>query len=209
MTQRQGSTTTSRSDCAFAKRAEQAREPNKECSDPDCGCHGVIVSNYECPNYATTPTSEPYYQPSTTAQPIFTPKASASREPEPSAVCAECGRFYAEHSRDGIDLPNEAGWKWSESACPVGDFPFHPTKTFRVAARPAVPVGETEEPVQITAVHAIITPVCRANRGIDGALEEAFSRIRKEYAACQNEANQEANFHVLLTVDRKRRAQNP
>ncbi len=53
---------------------------------------------------------------------------------------------------------------------------------------------------QITAVHSIITPICRENRGTLGALEEAFRRIREEYIACQNEANQNANFHVMLAV---------
>ncbi len=48
----------------------------------------------------------------------------------PDAVCEACGRFYAEHSRDALALPNDANWQWSESACPIGEFPFHPTQTF-------------------------------------------------------------------------------
>jgi len=55
----------------------------------------------------------------------------------------------------------------------------------------------------ITAVHAIITPACRSNRGVEGALEEAVRRVREEYLACQNADNANANFHVLLTVERK------
>lgn len=58
----------------------------------------------------------------------------------------------------------------------------------------------------IKAQHAIITKVCRANRTTDGAFDEAVARLRREYVACQNEANQEANFHLVLTVERLERA---
>jgi len=54
----------------------------------------------------------------------------------------------------------------------------------------------------ITAKHAIITPVCRANRTVDGAWEEAVRRLREEYEACQTEGNARANFHLVLTVER-------
>jgi hypothetical protein len=53
------------------------------------------------------------------------------------------------------------------------------------------------------AVHAIITPVCRSNRGDDGALEEAFRRVRAEYEACsQLDCNLTVNYHLVLTVER-------
>jgi len=46
-------------------------------------------------------------------------------------VCDLCGRPEGEHSRDGLDTPNEHGWFWLPNACPVGkDAPFHPTQTF-------------------------------------------------------------------------------
>jgi hypothetical protein len=53
----------------------------------------------------------------------------------------------------------------------------------------------------IKAKHAIITPVCRANRTNVGAFEEAVQRLRDEYAACL-EANEQSNFHLVLTVER-------
>lgn len=53
----------------------------------------------------------------------------------------------------------------------------------------------------IKAVHAIITPTCRINRGEEEALEEAFNRVRKEYFACL-QFNRANNFHLVLTVER-------
>lgn len=55
----------------------------------------------------------------------------------------------------------------------------------------------------IKAVHAIISPTCRTNRGIEGAFDEAVRRLREEYLACQGEHNKDSNFHVVLTVERK------
>ena len=63
----------------------------------------------------------------------------------------------------------------------------------------AVPVGGAPG---IKALHAIISPLCRANRTTEGAFDEAVNRCRTEYLACQNEANAEANFHLVLTVER-------
>lgn len=53
----------------------------------------------------------------------------------------------------------------------------------------------------MTAHHAIITPTCRENRGIDGAINEALMRIRAEYLLCQVPENDGAKFHVVLTVE--------
>lgn len=53
----------------------------------------------------------------------------------------------------------------------------------------------------INAKHAIITPTCRANKGADGAFDEAVGRLREEYAACLD-ANPDSNFHVVLSVER-------
>lgn len=52
----------------------------------------------------------------------------------------------------------------------------------------------------IKAQHAIITPTCRMNR-LD-PFSEAVRRLRREYDACQLEANTGANFHLVLTVER-------
>jgi hypothetical protein len=54
----------------------------------------------------------------------------------------------------------------------------------------------------ITAKHAVITPVCRANRGIAEAFDEAVRRLRDEYLACQTPGNDRAAFHLVLTVER-------
>ena len=54
----------------------------------------------------------------------------------------------------------------------------------------------------IKAVHAIVSKTCRLNRGVDGAFEEAVERLRREYLACQNDANIDANFHIVLSVER-------
>lgn len=51
--------------------------------------------------------------------------------------------------------------------------------------------------------HAIITPVCRKNRTLEGAFEEAVRRLKDEYYAClQYSGNDEADFHLVLTLDR-------
>lgn len=55
----------------------------------------------------------------------------------------------------------------------------------------------------ITAIHAIITPVCRANRGEEGAWEEAVRRLKAEYDACiAIPENAGVKYHVVLTVER-------
>lgn len=57
--------------------------------------------------------------------------------------------------------------------------------------------------VKIKAKHAIISPVCRSNRGDMGAFEEAIERIRQEYLLLKNLAiNIDANFHIILEVER-------
>lgn len=58
---------------------------------------------------------------------------------------------------------------------------------------------------QLTA--AFITPECRANRGVDGAWEEAVSRLRTEYeavvAAWASEPV-EPTLNLRLTMERPR-----
>lgn len=56
----------------------------------------------------------------------------------------------------------------------------------------------------IAAQHAVITPQCRSGKTAGGAFEEAVERLRQEYEACQNDANTDANFHLVLTVERSR-----
>lgn len=51
----------------------------------------------------------------------------------------------------------------------------------------------------LKASHQIITPECRTNRGVDGALDEAFDRIRATYGNCAEiEANANVNWHLVL-----------
>jgi hypothetical protein len=51
--------------------------------------------------------------------------------------------------------------------------------------------------------HAIVTKVCRQNRGRVGAIDEALERIRAAYIdSASADANAVASFHVVLTVDR-------
>lgn len=55
----------------------------------------------------------------------------------------------------------------------------------------------------LRAKHAIVTKVCRANRGVEGAIDEALTRLRDEYLRLvEKDANRNANFHLVLTVDR-------
>lgn len=62
-------------------------------------------------------------------------------------------------------------------------------------------MSETKIP-GIKAKHAIVTPICRANRG-EGALDEALARLRRAYEDLVGlEANAGANFHLVLTVER-------
>ena len=56
-----------------------------------------------------------------------------------------------------------------------------------------------------TALDAIIRPDCRKNRGDNGALDEAFRRIRAEYLACLEgwrAAGKDPVLHVKLTIER-------
>jgi hypothetical protein len=76
-------------------------------------------------------------------------------------------------------------------------------KTIGYALRTvAVLAYEHAQVVGIKAVHAIITPTCRNNRGHIEAFDEAVRRLKNEYLACQGDANADANFHVVLTVER-------
>ena len=51
--------------------------------------------------------------------------------------------------------------------------------------------------------HAIITPLCRANKGLS-ALDEALERLKQEYIDLLSyEVNENANFHFILTVARE------
>jgi hypothetical protein len=54
----------------------------------------------------------------------------------------------------------------------------------------------------IKAQEAVISPTCRANRGVEGAIDEALRRIKDEYMALQILVNVDAKFHVVLTVER-------
>ena len=55
----------------------------------------------------------------------------------------------------------------------------------------------------IQAKHTIITPTCRANRSIHGALDEAVRLLREEYGQLALlPANALAKFHLVLTVER-------
>ena len=54
----------------------------------------------------------------------------------------------------------------------------------------------------IKAKHAIVTPVCRANKG-PAALTEAVNLLVREYEALAGlDANSAADFHFVLTVNR-------
>jgi hypothetical protein len=58
-------------------------------------------------------------------------------------------------------------------------------------------------PSQVTA--AFITPECRANRGTDGAWDEAVARLRVEYdAILEGWKNEPAmpTLNLILTMDR-------
>lgn len=48
---------------------------------------------------------------------------------------------------------------------------------------------------------AIITPVCRANRGIQGAWDEAARRLRTEYLAVAERYSPFATFRLVLFVE--------
>ena len=54
--------------------------------------------------------------------------------------------------------------------------------------------------IQVTA--AFITPECRRSRGVDGAWDEAVSRLRAEYDAVLAGRNDEPTLNLVLTMDR-------
>lgn len=54
----------------------------------------------------------------------------------------------------------------------------------------------------IKAGHAIITATCRKNKTTIGAFNEAVELLLKVYNECQCSANEKANFHLILTVER-------
>jgi hypothetical protein len=56
----------------------------------------------------------------------------------------------------------------------------------------------------VKAKHAIISSVCRANRGDAGAADEAVDRLRVELGRLMEAWDPErgATFHLVLTVDR-------
>jgi len=53
----------------------------------------------------------------------------------------------------------------------------------------------------ITAKHAIITPVCRL-KGDDMAFEEAVERLRQQYRQSVDGWGDGANYHLKLEIER-------
>jgi len=65
-------------------------------------------------------------------------------------------------------------------------------------AKVAEPPSAAMEPGRmLTASHQIITPTCRANRGIDGAFIEAMRRIERMYLDCAA-GQPDVNWHIKL-----------
>lgn len=57
----------------------------------------------------------------------------------------------------------------------------------------------------INAIHAVITPTCRQNRGDDGAFDEAMDRLREQYRKTLEIRGEDgAEYHVVLSVESKR-----
>lgn len=57
----------------------------------------------------------------------------------------------------------------------------------------------------IKAMHAIVTPVCTANKGNDGAISEALERLRKEaerILPLWQGRGVSCNLNFVLTVER-------
>jgi hypothetical protein len=51
----------------------------------------------------------------------------------------------------------------------------------------------------LKASHQIITPTCRANRGLQGAFDEAVRRVTQTYADCAPaDGNEEVRWHLVL-----------
>lgn len=59
----------------------------------------------------------------------------------------------------------------------------------------------------IAAQHAIITDVCRTNRGDEGAIDEALTRLKKEFLSTVEywPIGTGTQFHLVLTVEAKGR----
>lgn len=54
----------------------------------------------------------------------------------------------------------------------------------------------------ITGVHCIVAPECRANRGDQGAFDEAVRRIKAEYDTCVKlGCNVNVSYHLTLGVE--------
>lgn len=63
-------------------------------------------------------------------------------------------------------------------------------------------MSETRIP-GLKAKHAVVTPACIDSKGVAGACDEALERLRAEFLNCSAcEANKNADFHFVLTVDR-------
>lgn len=54
----------------------------------------------------------------------------------------------------------------------------------------------------IKAKHAVVTSVCRTNKGVQGAADEAVARLVQEYLACVPGNPPDTQFHFVLTVER-------
>lgn len=54
----------------------------------------------------------------------------------------------------------------------------------------------------LKAIHAVITPQCRRNRGNQGAIGEAFDRVLTEYRTIVNARKDEYQFHLVLMVEK-------
>lgn len=53
--------------------------------------------------------------------------------------------------------------------------------------------------------HQMITPACRANRGVKEAFLEAATRLYERYAEyAEAEGNEQVTWHVVLTRDEER-----
>jgi hypothetical protein len=52
----------------------------------------------------------------------------------------------------------------------------------------------------VSAAHAIVTPACRANRGVGGAFDEAVARLRGQYERLAADCPT-FNLHLVLTSE--------
>lgn len=55
----------------------------------------------------------------------------------------------------------------------------------------------------ISVMHCIITDHCRHMHGSEGALDEAFERIKKQYQDVMEHRSRElgVNYHIVFTVE--------